>query len=37
MNETCRPKLRIAHQAWRDELQETYGAAQTLVRAATGG
>ena len=35
MNETCRPKLRIAHQAWRDELQETYGAAQTLVRAAT--
>ena len=35
MNETCRPKLRIAHQAWRDEMQETYGAAQTLVRAAT--
>jgi hypothetical protein len=35
MNDTCRPKLRIAHQAWRDELQETYAAAQTLVRAAT--
>jgi hypothetical protein len=35
MNETCRPKLRLAHQAWRDEMQETYAAAQTLVRAAT--
>lgn len=35
MNETCRPKLRIAHQAWRDELQETYAAAQTLTRAAS--
>ena len=35
MNETCRPKLKLAHQAWLDEMQETYGAAQTLMRAAT--
>jgi tetratricopeptide (TPR) repeat protein len=35
MNDTCRPKLKLAHQTWLDQIQETYDAAQTFTRAAT--
>jgi hypothetical protein len=35
MNETCRPRLKLAHQAWLDQIQETYDAAQVLQRAAS--
>jgi tetratricopeptide (TPR) repeat protein len=35
MNETCRPALRLAHQGWLDQIQDTYDAAQVLTRAAS--
>jgi hypothetical protein len=33
MQKTCRPALRLAHQTWLDQMQDTHDAAQRYVRA----